>query len=362
MIESGIGREPIIDRLARRLLRSEIRFANKRSRHFTTYHERPKFAQQICDWTVLDTLQENVAVAMQGPVMAQDNFTLETLKLYARYVPGCRLILSTWKDTAPALLAPFASLGVEIVLAEKPVDAGLFNVNMQLVGAGNGVRRAAELGAEWVLKTRTDQRLYEPNALSFLVALAKSFPPSSSSNQRHRIVGVGFGTLKFAPYHVTDQTVFGHVDDMLPYWTSPLRTTAAPSHWPPTQADMFARVPIGELCRFGAAESYIASEFLMKKGRSLTWTLEDTWAAYRDCFCFVDKIATDFFWMKDQTYSLREHASRYDIADNRLEVGFREWMLLYSGALPVKAARQYEATLGMCFNEAVIESVQTASC
>ena len=357
MHKNGIEPEPIVDRLARRLLRGEIRFANKRSRQFTTYHERPKFARQIGTWADPDIPQENVAIAMQGPVMAKDDFTLETLKLYARHSPRCRLILSTWGDTPPAQLAQIASLGVEIVLNEKPTQAGLFNVNMQLVSAGNGVRRAAERGAEWILKTRTDQRLYDPNALSFLVALAKSFPPGRATNQRHRIVGVGFGTLKFAPYHVTDQTVFGHADDMLSYWTPPLRDAAPPAHWPTAQAEMFAKVPIGELCRFGAAECYIASEFLLQNGRSLTWTLEDTWAAYRDCFCFVDMAATDFFWVKDQSYSLHEHVNRYDIVSNRLEVGFREWMLLYSGALPPEAARRYEATLATCFNEAVVETV-----
>ena len=356
MHEDGFEPESIMDRLARRLLIGEIRFANKRSRQFTTYHERPKFARHIGTWVDPDTPQENVAIAMQGPVMADDDFTLETLKLYARRAPRCRLILSTWSDTSPSLLAQIASLGVEIVFSEKPAQAGLFNVNMQLVGAAIGVRRAAERGAEWILKTRTDQRLYEPNALSFLVAVAKSFPPGSSANQRHRIVGVGFGTLKFAPYHVTDQTVFGHADDMLTYWTPPLRDTRPPTHWPTAQSELFAKVPIGELCRFGAAESYIASEFLHKMGRPLTWTLEDTWAAYRDCFCFVDAAATGFFWAKGQSYSLREHVNGYDIVSNRLEVGFREWMLLYSGALPVEAARRYEATLATCFNGAVVKT------
>ena len=354
MTDDSIVQEPIIARLNRRLLRGEIRYSNKRSGQFTTYHERPKYGRQIGTWSDPDIRQEPTAIVMQGPVVPEDDFTLETLKLYARHMPQCRLILSTWDDTAPSLLAPIASQGVEIVLCEKPALAALFNLNMQVVSAASGVRAAVERGAEWVLKTRTDQRLYDPNALSFLVALAKTFPPKDSPKQRHRIVGVGFGTLKFAPYHVTDQTVFGHAEDMLSYWTPPLRENPPPAHWPTTLPEIFTKVPIGELCRLASPEAYFASQFLLKMGRPLKWTLEDTWAAYRDCFCFVDMAATDFFWVKGQFYSLREHMHHYDVVSNRLEVGFREWMLLYSGASSCETARRYEGTLATCFNQAVV--------
>ena len=294
-----------------------------------------------------------MAIAMQGPIATDDDFTLETLKIYTEHMPGVRLILSTWRDTPQSLLDPIVRLGVELVLSDKPAEPGLFNVNMQVVSAANGVRKAVEGGAEWVLKTRTDQRLYDPNAMNFLVATAKQFPVSGNQKQRHRIIGVGHGTLKFAPYHVTDQTVFGHAEDMLAYWTPPLRESLRPADWPIERSAVFSKVPIGELCRFGAAESYFASEFLIRMGRPLAWSIEDSWAAYRDHFCFVDYAATDFYWVKSQTYSLQEFTSEYDFVSNRREVGFHDWMLLYSGQLSCTSARRYEGVLKTCFTAPV---------
>ena len=347
MSDASRPKEPFTVRAARRAFIAAIRYANRRADTFTTYHERPKFARRLGTWGESATAREPMAVAMQGPVATQDDFTLETLKIYRAHMPECRLILSTWNDTPEAILAPMADLGVEIVLSEKPAHPGLQNVNMQIVSASNGVRRAIEGGAEWILKTRTDQRLYDPNVMSFLIGTAKAFPVAGPA-QKHRIVGVGHGSLKFAPYHVTDQTVFGHAEDMLVYWTPPLREDL-PGSLPKGIATIYATVPVGKLCRHGAPESYFASEFLKRRGWTPVWTLEDTWAAYRDRFCFVDPAATDFFWVKAQTHSLREQSFRYDIVSNRHEMGFRDWMLLYSRQLGVEAARDYEVALDATF-------------
>jgi hypothetical protein len=348
-----VDKQWIHDRLARRMLRWAVRYAIKRGENFATYNERPKRANQIGTWPERGARAKGCTIVMQGPIATDNAFTRETLTLYARHFPDCKLILSTWADTPRELLDPIQQLGVEIVLSEKPKVAGLFNVNMQLVSAGAGVRAAVARGAEWILKTRTDQRLYNPDAIAYLISLARAFPVVPGFRQRHRIISVGHGSLKFAPYHVTDQTVFGHAEDMQTYWTPPLRETPPPAGWPAKLGDIYAQTPIGELCRYAAAESYIASSFLTRIGRSIDWSLADTWAAYRDHFCFADYAATDFYWVKGQSYSLREVYTIYDKVSNRQEFTFREWLLMHSGALKPEDARRYENVLATRFNDAV---------
>ncbi len=342
-------REPLPIRLVRKALHKTIDYLNRTSGHYTTYHQRPKSSRANARWADPQLRQENLAIVMQGPVALQDQFTLETLTYYAREMKGVRLILSTWRDTPEHVLAPIAALGVDIVLCDKPIEPGLFNINMQTVSASQGMWRAAELGVDWVLKTRTDQRFYDPHALTMLAALCRAFPVKAGFDQKHRIVGIGQGTLKFAPYHVTDQTVFGHIDDMSRYFSPPLRLAQRPAAWPDLPKQIFLNVSIGELCRQGAPEAYYASSFLERTGRNLSWTIEDTWAAYRDQFCFVDCTMVDLFWVKSQTFTLREHQQDYHVS-NRQEIGFSEWMLLYSGQLPANAARRYEGVTRTCFN------------
>ena len=323
--------------------------ANRWTDSYWTYHDRPKAAAEVGTWSERELACEGAAIVMQGPILARDDFTIETLKLYKRDYPSAHLIYSSWKDTEPAAVAALEALGVELVLSDKPAVPGLYNINMQLVSSANGVRRAVERGAEWVLKTRSDQRFYAAGFLSHLIGLAKTFPVVSGFRQRHRIIGAAHGTLKYAPYHATDQTVFGHAEDMQRYWGAPLREEPPPAHWPPTIAEIHPGIPVGELCRHGAAESYLASQFLLAVGRELKWTLEDSWAAFRDHFGFVDYSANDFYWGKVQVNTLREIVAEYAWVSNRQELGFRDWMLLYSGQLPCEAARRYEHALSTRF-------------
>ena len=343
----------ISNKAAQRFLDNAIRWLNKNSDQFTTYRQRPKFASDVR--TVGDDLayDEPVAIVMQGPIPVPDNFTYETFAIYRRHMPDVRLILSTWADTPEEHLRPLRDLGVQLVLCEKPEIPGLFNINMQLVSAAAGIQKAVEDGAKWVMKTRVDQRLYSPNALAELVNMAKAFPATGGFDQKHRILGVGYGSLKYAPYHVTDQTVFGHADDMLKYWTPPLRHDKAPDHFPATAHDIYTQVKIGEVAKYAAPESYIAAQYLTRIGRDLDWTVQDSWAAYRDCFCFVDYQGTDFFWQKSQLWTRLELLHRYDVMWTRHEITFAHWLLLYNGALTPQAAARYEPALDQLFMSAI---------
>jgi hypothetical protein len=338
-------------RWLRRLVHESIRVFKKRSTYFATYHERAKLASMVGTWADMD--ESGVAIVMQGPLWRHDSFTIETLKLYRNLYPRCQLIVSTWNDTPKEDLVALRAQDVELVLLEKPTDPGQSNVNMQIVSTSQGIAKAKSLGAQWVLKTRTDQRTYNPNLLSFLIGTARTFPVIKSSPQRHRIIGIGQGSLKYVPYHVTDQTLFGHVDDMVQYWSTPLRPSSSYDAGDRSLSDLWPSLSIRELLNGISAEPYITSEYLKRLGRELDWTIEDSWNAYRDHFCFVDYAATDFYWVKGQDYTLTEYMYRYDTISNRKEMNFSEWMLMYSGQLPTELGRDYEQSLEDCFNVAV---------
>lgn len=338
-------KDSLRSRLLRRLLNWSVDQENRHGAAFTTYHKRPKRFDRIGTWPEPDCRAEACAIVMQGPIAKEDDFTLDTLRLYRRNMPEAMLILSTWQDEDPDALAKVADLGVTILRNDKPSFPGLSNMNMQIVSAGAGVRYAADKGARWVMKTRTDQRLYEPNLLPFLIGLAQSFPVTASGKQNQRIIGLGQGSLKFVPYHVTDQTLFGDTQDMLAYWTPPLQGKDVADRWTETREQIYLGYSIGKLCRETVPECYLASHFLTRMGHQPDWTVQDSWAAYRDRFCFADYGTTDFYWVKSQTSTRAELIKSYAHISNRQEMSFLEWMLLHSRQLPVESGNRYSEVL-----------------
>lgn len=299
-----------------------MRVTNRQGDLFVTHHTRPLVAREVGTWSDPVDSPPAFAIVMQGPIAVANQFTHETLRIYSKHMPSVRLILSTWQDTDPKLVDRICALGVDVVLNARPVDPGHLNINMQIVSAAAGMQRAASTGAEWVLKTRTDQRLYAPNLPEFLVALARAFPVATAFQQRYRIIGLGRGTLKYGLYSFTDQTVFGHLDDMLKYWSPPLRSTE--------QLPEGSHIRLSEICRHLSPESYFASQFLSNIGREQLWTLADSWAAMANHFCIADPGTTDFFWPKYT--KIMEYDRRYHAIDTLFELDFREWLILYSAA------------------------------
>ncbi len=348
----------LIARIRRRVMRHTLVTETRKGAHFMTSRARPKAstALGLCAgasprYSLQPALRaENAGIVIQGPICSADDFTLETVRIYRRHMPDCKVVLSTWKDTPRQDLDPIAEEGVDIVLNDKPAIPGPYNVNMQIVSSSGGMRRAAELGVEWVIKSRTDQRLYHPTIMSSMISMAQLFPPleAAAKTQKFRVFGMAGGTFKFAPYHLCDQTVFGHIDDMLAYWSPPLRENPLPESFPTDPLRLFLEVPIGKFSRYAAAEPYFASQFLLRQGRSLNWTVADSWAALRDHFGVVDQMSSDIYWAKGQHRSMRDVIGSYAALSNIGELGFLEWVQLVEGALSPDAAGAYERVLDEC--------------
>lgn len=339
-------------------MRHALMTETRKGAYFMTSRARPKAsaALGLCAktsprYSLQPSLRaEKTAIVMQGPIWSAGDFSLETMRIYRRHMPDCKLILSTWEDAPRQDLDRIAKVGVDIVLNDKPAIPGPYNVNMQIVSSTGGMRRAAELGVEWIIKSRTDQRLYHPTIMSSLISMAQLFPPlgAAARTQKYRVFGMAGGTWKFAPYHLCDQTVFGHVDDMLAYWSPPLREDPLPEGFPTDPLRLFLEVPIGKFCRYAAAEPYFASQFLLRQGRSVQWTLADSWAALRDHFGVVDQMSSDIYWVKGQNNTMRDVIGSYAALSNTEELGFLEWVQLVAGEWSPDAAEAYERVLDEC--------------
>ncbi len=261
-----------------------------------------------------------VGIVLQGPINTAYNFTLETLKMYKNiFLSGndkVVLIVSTWEDEDPKQIACIKQLGVQVV--QSPVcDGGIGNVNKQVVTTQAGLRRAKELGCEYVIKTRTDQRFYTTNILEFLFNILKTFPLDKDISQlKSRLVALSFNTFKFRLYGVSDMFLFGHIDDVMNYWNVPL-DVYRPDFCGRTDYENF-KANFGETC--------ICREFVRRIGGKVSKDLKDTYWAYYKYFCFVDRETVNLFWPKHTNQE-----SRWDSFTNRAleEVSFRDWLNLF---------------------------------
>ena len=281
--------------------------------YFLTFHLRPKKAERINIVSDKLILYPKTAMVVQGPIVYNQDFTLETLKIYKKYFPQAIIILSTWDYEDREYIDKIKNEGIEIILNKPPVAKGTCNINFQIVSSISGIKKAKELGVEYVLKTRTDQRIYNPNSLEFLFNVIEKFLPTGSFKQSRRIISVSLNSFKYRMYGLSDMNLFGQIDDMINYWDVKLDENGKG----------FADLKIG------VSELYLSTRFLKKVGREIKWTLEDSWQAFADNFCVVDASSLDLYWYKYARMKEYKYL-KYAEMKNDQEMTFLEWFNLYS--------------------------------
>lgn len=288
-----------------------------RHKQFILFRSYPKFSSEI--GASHDPLLKfpKIAIVLQGPIDKNEDFTLETVRIYKKiFHDSVKIIISTGEIEDIAYLKKIEKAGAVIVINKKPANPGPANINLQIISAGSGVREAKELGAEYVLKSRTDQRLYAANALEFLYNLIEKFSA--------RIISTDYITFKYTPYSISDMTVFGRIDDMMLYWNPPLDERR------PFILDR-KNLPEKDFIKNRVAEIYLATEFLKKTGWDLKWTVADYWQALADKFCIIDASSLDLYWHKVAHHKFKENKYWcYDAVRNTDILSFREWFNIYT--------------------------------
>lgn len=316
-------------------LRELLEVAEKEEKLYITYHTRPAKSSAI--GTRSDRVDHNkqLALILQGPILRDGDFTIETVKLYRRHFDATQIILSTWEDEDDKDIKRFKDLDIDIVLNRKPAYGGQSNINLQIVSSRTGIEMAKESGAKYVLKTRTDQRIYAPDVAPFLYNITEVFPVRVEDGlQKKRIVGVSLNTFKYRMYGLSDMVIYGHVEDMARFWGAPLDDRVFTEGYTESRGKSLRIFANWRVC-----EVYLATEFLMKVGHVPEWTLLDSWKAFSNHFCVVDREQLDLFWPK---YNRLEYRSvTYEEFNAKQELTFRDWLNLYNNLDNISVPEQF---------------------
>lgn len=196
--------------------------------HYLEFNLRPQKADQLTICDEFGIAQSSHAIVMQGPLIAEDDYTLETVRLYRRTCPGACIIVSTWDDASVDTCALIEAEGAVVVRSRLPEYSGIGNVNYQVASTLAGLKVAKKLGCKRALKCRSDQRLARINLLAYFDGLLGLFPVDDQKfglGQRERII-YGQGTVGgsvFLPFYLCDWYMYGDTDDLLALFDFPLQ-------------------------------------------------------------------------------------------------------------------------------------------
>ena len=298
---------------------------NERSRSsFYTFHHRPKQSAglHLDGQSRLPYKAPSVAIVIQGPIQRRDNFTIESAYIYRRLMPEAHIIISTWASERDSKLDALAEEGIRVVYSTPPERSGANNINFQIVSTQSGIAAAAELGCQYVLKSRSDQRFYAPNLLPYFLSLLQEYPPTHPKRQRQRIIELSMNICRFRPYSMCDMFQFGHIDDLHRMWNLELDPRSI------SVADYSSQsLTPRQISEDRIAEIYVHRAYLESLGDEAAVDLATYYRILSEYFIIIDKEVVDLFWNK-------YHAREYQLAENpmygaeRVKARFfhRDWM------------------------------------
>lgn len=326
------------------LLKSMCRVEEKYGDDFISYNCRPKSGDNyIINKEVGEDLNEKCAIVIQGPILIENDFTIETAKLYKNMYPKQSIIVSTWKDADLNSIKKLKDLNVEVVLNDPPKTTGLGNINYQILSTMGGINRAKELNCEYILKTRTDQRIGMPGFLNYFLCLLDLYPISNNkcTAKKRLVVTPGIvGGIMFIPYMLSDFLYFGTIEDVSRLFNMELD----PLNMTRSERDIWTSKLITNSTVYNYYKK-TAPELRIIKNYIENYTDIDPDGSVKSYWKFVKEYAItlgmqdiDLYWRKYDIYEESEVTKIYPRDDSkdknyRYIWNFANWLMLYSGKI-----------------------------
>lgn len=264
----------------------------------------------------------NVSIIIQGNLIFEEDFTLNTVKLYQTIYKEADIILSTWDEYSESQLSKFNGLKISIILNKKPDYSGLANINFQIKSTVSGIDLAFKKGKKYTIKTRTDQRFYGLNIIDGFICLLNSFPKSKENHSISRIITTSLGSYATRMYSLSDMFQFGETLDLKEFWGADFQQKSQIDNYFTNKEKTYI-----ESIEF-LPEVYLITNFIKKCGVEINWSFDQSNKIIADYFLVVDRQFIDIFWNK---YTLNERWKEYyNAVDELVEYTFKDWLRDYS--------------------------------
>lgn len=318
--------------------------------HFFSIRLRNRFPSSVNDNFLLsgNCQKEDFCILLQGPVLEENDFTLETVRFYKQLYPFCKIIISTWNNTKKEILKKFAELDCVVVLNEYPEYPGKSNINYQIVSTQGGILAAEKLGIKYVCKTRTDQRIYHPDVFYYFMSLIEMYPVNNSDfkipqNSRFIVLQTEYGNL-FFPYMVSDFLYFGTTCDIKDLFEIPLSNEQKGSVLAGQTRQMIVESGI-------APEAVIIRNYINKHGGCFDYTIKNWWNFVKNHLISLNQDEIGLYWPKYDNRFIENQRNGYFFPFSKKELNmeygfdFINWHNLYCSKIEYREVFEYKRDL-----------------
>lgn len=316
-------------------------------KYFPSFRMRDKNTSNIPLLDICPAPKDELGIILQGPIVVKDDMTINSIKYYKKIYPRAVIILSVWEDEDSNAIELCRKEGAFIVQSKKPDTPGVLNINYQIISSRNGIIKAIDLGAKYIAKTRSDQRVCKPWVLHSLVSmLQKCTISSAATNMKNRIVVMPtYVNNMFTPYFMSDFFYFGNASDMLNLFSVQLDTRKGID-----KSTYLTRRDYAE--SMYPPEIYLLLNFLRTYAKhDIQATIKDYWYCIEHYLVCIDKNMLDLLVTK-YNYSHNDGTSEgtyfsYDTEERKLTMkwGFIEWNNLVSGYCQYDTSYEKEADI-----------------
>jgi hypothetical protein len=287
-------------------------------KYIFTYKVRPNNLHHIAFYPIKSFDNSDTAIILQGPVIDFE-FLYLSCQYYLNTFPGVKIVVSTWKDEMSIKNSnKLIDINVDVIASDRPSSAGYKHFNYQLISTKKAIEHINLVyGSQYILKSRVDQRFYNPNAIFYLKSLI-----SQHSSDYPKIVACSLNTFKSRLYAVSDMFLFGNSQAMALYWSAPIDTRDVNI----LHNKIVTAVDHHEYSRVNVCEQYLVTNYSSTMGDALNWSQHDYEICLAKYFVIIDKFTLDLVWTK---YSYSEDLwANYAESGALLEYCLNDWLII----------------------------------
>lgn len=282
-------------RVLNSLLHRLFKFLNDRTNLIATYDLIDISNYRLSDDLI--TSRECVGIVVQGPVVGKT--TKLSIDFLNMLFPSAKIVLSTWQNEDVDLFYRDEYSKMKLLINEKPNVPGFSNINLQIISSKSGIDYLAAQGCTHVLKIRSDVLITNPSSLNYLMQLHQL--------TNSGIVFSSFNTFLNRLYSISDQLMFGSVDQLKTFWSVNLATS-------------------DQECE--TAESYLFKNYLLNFGFTPENTLVSYLQAISKFTVIIDHETLGQIWNKGTFTSLSKRWRDYNNDSELKQICTLDWIAI----------------------------------